>query len=179
MDIKKIADLIKTKRKEKSLTQEELAKKLNVTEKAVSRWETGRGTPDISLLLPLANVLGITVSEILSGHEDKKSDENLKEIIEYIDVSKNKKNAKFLISLLCIYMVVFFFYFGYLKLLYAPMFSFSYLEEVLFHVFFVLLVFTANQRIANRYLDKVEDKMRMKKITYVVLLILYIILIRL
>ena len=72
MDLNKISNLIKTKRKEKGLTQEELAQKLFVTEKAISRWETGRGTPDISLLVPLSEVLEVSVSEILKGKEDKK-----------------------------------------------------------------------------------------------------------
>ena len=92
MDIEKISNLIKTKRKEKGLTQEELAQKINVTEKAISRWETGRGTPDISLLVPLAEELDISVSELLKGKEDKKEDKNIKEIVNYIDVSKTKKN---------------------------------------------------------------------------------------
>ena len=59
MDIEKISNLIKTKRKDRKLTQEELANKLGVTEKAISRWETGRGTPDISLLIPLSKELKI------------------------------------------------------------------------------------------------------------------------
>lgn len=54
MNLNKISNFIKTKRKELGLTQEELAQKLFVTEKAISRWETGRGTPDISLLIPLS-----------------------------------------------------------------------------------------------------------------------------
>ena len=91
MDIEKISNLIKTKRKEACLTQEELAQKINVTEKAISRWETGRGTPDISLLVLLAEELDISVSELLKGKEDKKEDKNIKEIVNYIDVSKTKK----------------------------------------------------------------------------------------
>ena len=90
MDIEKISNLIKTKRKEKGLTQEELANRINVTEKAISRWETARGTPDISLLVPLSNELGISVSEILNGKEDKKEDKNIKEIVDYIDKTKNE-----------------------------------------------------------------------------------------
>ena len=54
MDLNKISNFIKEKRKELGITQEELAEKLFVTEKAISRWETGRGTPDISLLIPLS-----------------------------------------------------------------------------------------------------------------------------
>ena len=57
MDLNKISNFIKLKRKELGITQEELANKLFITEKAISRWETGRGTPDISLLIPLAKEL--------------------------------------------------------------------------------------------------------------------------
>ncbi len=54
-------------RKEKGLTQVELAEKLNVTDKAVSKWETGRSAPDVSLLIPLSEILEVTVTEILKG----------------------------------------------------------------------------------------------------------------
>ena len=177
MDIEKIANLIKMKRKEKNLTQEELARKLNVTEKAISRWETGRGTPDISLLLPLANILGVTVSEILSGKEDKKSNESLKEIIEYIDVSKSKKNIKFFILSIAIYVCTLLLYLGYLKFEYTPNFSFSYAQEVIYNLFFAAFILAANKIIANQYYDRVEDKEKMKKITYVLLFLLYTILV--
>lgn len=63
----KIGNFICELRKNKGLSQTELGNKLNVTNKAVSRWETGRGLPDSSLLLPLAKELGVTVDEILRG----------------------------------------------------------------------------------------------------------------
>ena len=71
MDLNKISNFIKIKRKELGITQDELAEKLFVTEKVISRWETGRGTPDISLLLPLSKELNIDVSELLNGEENK------------------------------------------------------------------------------------------------------------
>lgn len=58
---------IKMLRENKKMTQQELAQKINVTAKAVSKWETGNGFPDISLLEPLAAALGISVIELLSG----------------------------------------------------------------------------------------------------------------
>ena len=70
MNLNKISSLIKKKRKSLGMTQTELANKLFVTEKAVSRWETGRGTPDISLLIPLSKELNINVSELLNGEEN-------------------------------------------------------------------------------------------------------------
>ncbi|MBR2986740.1 MAG: helix-turn-helix transcriptional regulator [Clostridia bacterium] len=63
----KIGNFICELRKSKKLSQTDLGIKLNVTNKAVSRWETGRGLPDSSLLLPLAKELGVTVDEILRG----------------------------------------------------------------------------------------------------------------
>ncbi len=63
----KIGNFICELRKSKGLSQTELGNKLNVTNKAVSRWETGRGLPDSSILLPLAKELGVTVDEILRG----------------------------------------------------------------------------------------------------------------
>lgn len=59
--------VIRRLREERRMTQEELAEKIHVSGKAVSKWETGRGYPDISLLKPLAEALGISVIELLSG----------------------------------------------------------------------------------------------------------------
>ena len=65
--------VIRRLRESKKLTQEELADKLFVTSKAVSKWETGQGFPDISLLEPLAKALDISVIELLSGEDVKNS----------------------------------------------------------------------------------------------------------
>lgn len=59
--------LIAELRKQKGFTQKELAEKLMVTDKAISRWETGKGLPDTSLLKPLGDVLGVSITELLSG----------------------------------------------------------------------------------------------------------------
>ncbi len=61
--------VIKRLRENKKMTQEELANKLCVSSKAVSKWETGNGFPDISLLEPLSNALDISVIELLSGKD--------------------------------------------------------------------------------------------------------------
>lgn len=61
------ADTIRTLREERRLTQSRLAKAIGVTDKAVSKWETGRGLPDISLVEPLAAALGVSVTELLTG----------------------------------------------------------------------------------------------------------------
>lgn len=60
---------IKALREGKGFTQKQLAEKILVSDKAVSKWETGRGLPDISLLEPLAQALGVSVAELLSGQQ--------------------------------------------------------------------------------------------------------------
>ena len=121
MNIEKISNLIKTKRKEKNLTQEELASKINVTEKAVSRWETGRGTPDISLLIPLANALDLDVSDLLNGDEKKKDlNNNITTLIEYQESSKKVKNKTPIIISIILYTIFTFLYLFYLKATYHP-----------------------------------------------------------
>ena len=69
MDYKKIGLLIKKKRLEKNMTQQELAEKLHITDRAISKWERGLGAPDISLLQDLSNILELNISDVLSGEE--------------------------------------------------------------------------------------------------------------
>lgn len=83
MDQTEIGKFIAKCRKEKNLTQAQLAEKLNITDRAVSKWETGKSMPDSSIMLALCEILGITVNELLSGEKvdmesyEKKADENL------------------------------------------------------------------------------------------------------
>ena len=67
MDQEKIGKFIASLRKEKKLTQVQLAEKLGVTDKSVSRWENGKCLPDVSLYRDLCNILGITLNEFFSG----------------------------------------------------------------------------------------------------------------
>lgn len=69
MDQVKIGKFIQTLRKERKLTQSDIAKKLNISDKTVSKWETGNGLPDVSLMLPLCEILSISVNELLSGEK--------------------------------------------------------------------------------------------------------------
>lgn len=70
MDCKKTGRLIFSLRKEKKMTQKELAEKLNITDRAVSKWERGLGAPDVSLLRPLSEVLEVSINEILTGEKN-------------------------------------------------------------------------------------------------------------
>ena len=79
MDNRQVGKFISRLRKSKGMTQKELAEKLDITDKAVSKWERGSGYPDISILPSLADILGVTVEEILSGNETDIGLENLNE----------------------------------------------------------------------------------------------------
>lgn len=82
----KIGQFISEKRKALGLTQQELAEKLQITNKAVSKWETGDGMPDVQLLTPLANELGVTVDEILNGEENVEEKNNIQSASSYWDL---------------------------------------------------------------------------------------------
>lgn len=99
MDNKKIGDFISNLRRSKNLTQKDLADRLGVTDKAVSKWERGAGYPDISFLRPLADILGTSVNELLEGEAlDSKSDRadnNLENALDYADKIISMKENKF------------------------------------------------------------------------------------
>ncbi len=93
MNNEKFGKLIIRARKEKNLTQKDLAKMLNVTDKAVSKWERGKSYPDISLLEPLSEALNISVVELLKGEKtDKKENEDL--ILNAIKLYKEETKRK-------------------------------------------------------------------------------------
>ena len=74
MDKEKTGQLIAELRKDKGLTQKQLADALNVTDKAVSKWERGLSFPDISMLEPIAEILDISIMEILTGARQDKNE---------------------------------------------------------------------------------------------------------
>ncbi len=69
MDPIKTGQLISKKRKELNITQKDLASKLHITDKAISKWERGLSFPDISMLIPLSEVLNISLYDLLKGEE--------------------------------------------------------------------------------------------------------------
>lgn len=102
MDAKKLGLFIAEVRKEQGMTQSDLAQKIHVTDKAVSRWERGLGFPDINTIEPLADALGVSIIELMNSRRiqeetiDKK--ESLTVYQETIDVikQKRKRNNKIL-----------------------------------------------------------------------------------
>lgn len=113
MDLIKIGKYIAFKRKEQGLTQKQLAEKLNMSDKSVSKWERGICLPDVSVYLELCKILGISINEFLAGEDipketiEQKAEEN---IIQITKDNKNKqKYLKKIIRLLIVMLVVFIF----------------------------------------------------------------------
>lgn len=106
MDQNKIGKFILELRKEKNMSQKELAQKIGVTDRAISKWENGRGMPDLSLMKPLCKELDITINDLLSGERidekdyQSKLEENILNTINY--------SNQLLIKSLLFYISVFF-----------------------------------------------------------------------
>lgn len=92
IDQAKIGKFIADKRKEKSLTQAEVAEKLGITDRAVSKWERGLCLPDSSQMIPLCTLFGITVNELLSGEEIMES--KINETAEKLIVEMKRKEEE-------------------------------------------------------------------------------------
>lgn len=104
MDQLKIGRFIAAERKRQGLTQRQLAEQLSISDKTISKWECGKGLPEVSLMLPLCKALQIGVNDLLSGErlcEDnyrKRAEENLMNLIEENRENKNRM----LYSVLCV-----------------------------------------------------------------------------
>lgn len=115
IDRAKFGAFVAQLRKEKGITQKELAEKLCISDKAISKWETGKSIPDVSLLVPLAEILGVTVTELLESrcievpeNMDKEQTDNLvKKVIELSAEERAKRRKKnigvyFLCAVICV-----------------------------------------------------------------------------
>ena len=106
MNVKKVGEFIKQKRKEKKLTQKELAEKLSITDRAISKWERGICCPDISILKELSSILEVSVNELLAGEEieklekEKTDDVLVDSVKQYTSVEKNKNKKLLIITII-------------------------------------------------------------------------------
>lgn len=170
MNLDKISNFIKLKRKKLGLTQEELAQKLFVTEKAISRWETGRGTPDISLLIPLAKILNVDVSELLNG-ENK-----IEEVIKYDELNKKYKfNLPFKLIIL-FYILSILTFLIYLRFEYDPHIELNYFIRLILIIISSVFIIIGNLIYSNNYVEKLSDKNKVKIFSLTIIFIYYIIL---
>ena len=105
MNVKKVGEYIKIKRKEKGMTQKDLADKLCITDRAISKWERGICCPDISLLKELSAILDVSINELLSGEDIEKLEiEQSEDIIvetvkEYTAIEKKKRFKLWLLTI--------------------------------------------------------------------------------
>ena len=106
MNQQKIGKFIQEKRKEKELNQLELAEKLGVSNRTISKWENGNSMPDYSIINDLCRELDISINELLSGENltaenyQKKLEENIVGTIDYNNKKRNKKIKKFIIFII-------------------------------------------------------------------------------
>ena len=120
MNQEKIGKFILELRKEKNMTQQELADKIGVTDRAISKWENGRGMPDLSLMKPLCEELGISINELISGEKinkkeyQEKFEENVLNTINYSQKQIKKVRNKFviIISIIVMFLTIFGILFG-------------------------------------------------------------------
>lgn len=118
MNLPKIGKFISECRKDKKLTQEQLAEKLSITDRAVSKWERGLSLPDASIMLKLCNILDINVNELLIGEKVDIKDEKKKTEELLIEITKQDefKNKKLMTSIRTILITNIIFYIGILFL---------------------------------------------------------------
>lgn len=119
MDQIKIGSFMKELRKERGLTQEQLAEKFSVSRRTVSRWETGSNLPDLDILIEMADYFEVNLRELLDGEgKVEKMDKELKEtvlkVVDYSNEEKNKLTKRMHLQFIAgfiaavIYMVLFF-----------------------------------------------------------------------
>ena len=115
MNQEKIGKFIAELRKEQNMTQEQLAEKMGVTNKSISRWENGKTMPDLSIITILAKELNVEISELLNGRRMTKEEleklrDTINNIIEYSNKERQDKSTKlnnyFRVGLICILIVI-------------------------------------------------------------------------
>lgn len=116
MDKEKTGQLITELRKEKGMTQKQLAEALNVTDKAVSKWERGLSFPDISMLEPLSELLDISIMELLAGERQDEDEPMSREEAEDLinasvelgdeEIRHKKERSRFIIIILIVFVLL-------------------------------------------------------------------------
>ena len=110
MDLVKIGKYIAGKRKALGMTQKQLAEKLNMSDKSVSKWERGIRLPDVSVYMELCEILGISINEFLAGEDidaenvEKKSEDNIIQVTK--DSKKKQKNLKSILAVVTTFAVI-------------------------------------------------------------------------
>ena len=175
MDCEKIGNFIRQNRNAKKLTQKQLADKLCVTDRAVSRWERGVGTPDISLLVSLGEILGVSVNEILLGEKIDNITKEQSDKILIDSISMYRKNDfKILIDRIFLIVIMAAFFIIAMSLFNISMIvsnlSIHYLFLIFGGLFISLLAFT---KLSNDYQLK-RNFVKIACVVYSISLVFYI-----
>lgn len=175
MDCEKIGNFIRQNRNAKKLTQKQLADKLCVTDRAVSRWERGVGTPDISLLVLLGEILGVSVNEILLGEKIDNITKEQSDKILIDSISMYRKNDfKILIDRIFLIVIMAAFFIIAIALFNISMIvsnlSIYYLFLIFGGLFISLLAFT---KLSNDYQLK-RNFVKIACVVYSISLVFYI-----
>ena len=99
MDQIKIGKFIAEQRKKNNLTQMQLAEKLSITDRAVSKWETGKAMPDVAIIPALCGILGVTVNDLFTGevvlmeNYNKKMENNLMEMAQELALCRGRRHV--------------------------------------------------------------------------------------
>ena len=152
MNALKCGRFITELRKEKNLTQKELAKEVNVSDKAVSRWETGKGYPDIDSLQSLSNFFDITINELLAGEKAKTktieeiAEENIISVIAETEKSKKSKKSNIRLSIIVAFLLLIPLLKGSIESIIDLLWKYSLIEDpwlIIFNLFISLCIFIA------------------------------------
>ncbi len=129
MDIVKMGNFLQELRKEKGLTQEQLAEQLGVARRTVSRWETGSNLPDLDILIELSDLYETDLRDMLNGERrngnaDEGTKETIRKVVEYSNEEKNEKRKKLnrfiMAGVLCMLLVILDHQFGLLCRIFVP-----------------------------------------------------------
>lgn len=184
MDNEKFGKFIKELRTKNHMTQKELAEKINITDKAISKWERGLSFPDISMLNILAETFDVNVSEILNAEYGKKEEVDIEKIvaerIKEIDAKKEKRDEKrkkikkiigivsFIIFLVCSIMQL-----GFLTVL--KRYQFEYVLDFIFYIVNGIILITAGVSILFLFDLRRYHKENLKNILTISIVILLVI----
>lgn len=166
MDMKKTGAFLKELRKEKNLTQEQLAEKLNVSGRTVSRWETGNNLPDLDVLIEIADLYDVDIRELIDGERksekmNMETKDTLKKVADYAENEK-KMLAKRMCDMTAGALIIFV---AYLVLRYTGLADSAKPYQNLSE--FALGLTTASLVLNILYFSGVLDKIRAAKIAWV------------
>jgi len=185
MDQVKIGEFLKTLRKEKGLTQEQLAEQFNVSRRTVSRWETGNNMPDLDILIQLADYYEIDLRGLLDGERksrqaDNELEETILKVVEYNhsekEVRREKTNNYFMMGAICFLLVILHYRFQVLEMIFAnPLDEFVAVILVSLGMFFELIGFHNNGKVSlkqrkQKFMEAWKDMKGKSKIIILLLL---------